>query len=45
MTDAVFQRDSYLQQLDAVVTALDAEFVELINDFMLVVASPAILAG
>ena len=29
MTDAVFQRDSYLQQLDAVVTALDAEFVEL----------------
>ena len=29
MTDSVFQRDSYLQQLDAVVTALDAEFVEL----------------
>ena len=29
MTDAVFRRDSYLQQLDAVVTALDAEFVEL----------------
>jgi misacylated tRNA(Ala) deacylase len=29
VTDAVFQRDSYLQQLDAVVTALDAEFVEL----------------
>ena len=29
MTDAVFQRDSYLRQLDAVVTALDGEFVEL----------------
>ena len=29
MTDAVFQRDSYLQELQAVVTGVDAEFVGL----------------
>ena len=29
MTDAVFQRDSYLRELEAVVTRLDGEYVEL----------------
>ena len=29
MTDAVFQRDSYLQELEAVVTMIDGEYVEL----------------
>lgn len=29
MTDAVFQRDSYLTNLTATITAVDGEYVEL----------------